>query len=171
MNDNSTTPTPRAHASSNRKPRRRRKKRPAAPHLPLTDAEYDDLRVMRFSEFSARDQARFNEQCMEDRPPPRWLVLELCMLPSRAFAEWYWRRGLDPDKQRDPIPQWLRAHVFQRDDKACRYCSATLTLRTMHVDHVVPVSRGGDNDSSNLVAACVRCNLSKGAKILEEWLS
>ncbi|MFI8830536.1 HNH endonuclease [Streptomyces afghaniensis] len=34
----------------------------------------------------------------------------------------------------------------------------------MHVDHLVPLARGGAHSLSNLVPACQRCNTSKGAK-------
>lgn len=33
-----------------------------------------------------------------------------------------------------------------------------------HVDHVVPLSKGGSNGPENIVIACAACNLSKGAK-------
>jgi 5-methylcytosine-specific restriction endonuclease McrA len=53
----------------------------------------------------------------------------------------------------------LRAHVLLRDRQTCRYCGVPAT----HVDHVLPISRGGPTHPDNLVAACQRCNLQKGA--------
>lgn len=47
----------------------------------------------------------------------------------------------------------------------CVYCGAPAT----HVDHVRPLSRGGWEHESNLAPACSPCNLSKGAKTLNEW--
>lgn len=38
-----------------------------------------------------------------------------------------------------------------------------------HVDHKMPLSRGGSNWPSNLQLLCARCNTSKGAKTMEEW--
>lgn len=38
-----------------------------------------------------------------------------------------------------------------------------------HVDHVIPVSRGGSNGPENLVIACPQCNQSKGDKLPHEW--
>lgn len=69
-----------------------------------------------------------------------------------------------------PMAEWsqLRAFIFQRDGLACNYCG---TVRPdNHIDHVEPVARGGSNHPSNLVVACPRCNMSKGAKSLKEWL-
>jgi 5-methylcytosine-specific restriction endonuclease McrA len=50
----------------------------------------------------------------------------------------------------------------------CYYCGEIITNK-YHVDHVVPVSRGGSNDIDNLVITCQFCNISKGARLLHEW--
>ncbi|MET9425626.1 HNH endonuclease [Streptomyces sp. NPDC006540] len=47
----------------------------------------------------------------------------------------------------------------------CAYCPE----RATHLDHVIPLSKGGEDVESNMVPACQRCNLSKGAKTLAEW--
>jgi hypothetical protein len=70
-------------------------------------------------------------------------------------------------RQRPAIPAVLKAFVRSRDADRCAYCGQTDT--SFHFDHVVPFSRGGGTDASNLVLACAPCNLSKGAKTLEEW--
>jgi hypothetical protein len=67
---------------------------------------------------------------------------------------------------RRPLP---RRDVFERDGWRCSYCDVEITMTTGHADHVVPRSRGGSDDPSNLVAACARCNLSKGARTPDEW--
>lgn len=54
----------------------------------------------------------------------------------------------------------------------CNYCAKLLAFDRRdewHVDHVVPLSRGGLHEIGNLVIACVPCNLSKGAKLVSEW--
>lgn len=50
----------------------------------------------------------------------------------------------------------------------CAYCSRESEV--FHHDHVVPRSRGGPDDAMNIVMACDRCNLSKGAMLPSEWL-
>lgn len=53
----------------------------------------------------------------------------------------------------------VKARVLRRDRYVCFYCGGQATT----VDHVRPVSKGGDPyDEGNLVASCVPCNLSKG---------
>lgn len=49
-------------------------------------------------------------------------------------------------------------------DRRCAYCGLPPTTR----DHVMPRSRGGSDDSSNLVWACNRCNARKNNRTPEE---
>lgn len=50
---------------------------------------------------------------------------------------------------------------------ACHYCADVLLPR--QVDHVRPLSRGGTNSRSNLVAACIACNSQKRGMLVHEW--
>lgn len=50
----------------------------------------------------------------------------------------------------------------------CYYCQAKVGS-TYHVDHVIPLSRNGSNDPSNLVIACTVCNARKYNKLPHEW--
>ncbi len=61
---------------------------------------------------------------------------------------------------REAIPTNVRTAVVKRDMGFCRYCGRR--ARSHHLDHVVPVSKGGSNHPSNLVVACPDCNLRKG---------
>ncbi len=51
-------------------------------------------------------------------------------------------------------------------DSRCFYCGRTMTWsignRMATADHYTPLSKGGANDQSNIVAACYRCNQWKG---------
>ena len=52
---------------------------------------------------------------------------------------------------------------------SCHYCKAVAPGTDMQVDHVIPMSKGGDHDLSNLVVCCSKCNKSKGDKLPEVW--
>jgi hypothetical protein len=64
---------------------------------------------------------------------------------------------------RDPSLR-LRWHVLQRDRFTCCACGASpvLTLGVeLHVDHIVPWSKGGETVLMNLQTLCSICNLGK----------
>lgn len=52
-----------------------------------------------------------------------------------------------------------RRAVFARDNWTCQYCGARNQLT---VDHVIPRSKGGSSDWTNIVASCAPCNRRKG---------
>lgn len=63
------------------------------------------------------------------------------------------------------ISERLRFRILVRDGFACRACGASplKTLGTeLHVDHVIPWSKGGETVENNLETKCSRCNLGKG---------
>ena len=62
---------------------------------------------------------------------------------------------------RMPISPKLRYQIFKRDKFTCRYCGAKAPKIALELDHIVPVSRGGDNDPMNLITACQQCNRGK----------
>lgn len=57
---------------------------------------------------------------------------------------------------------------FRSQNGLCWWCEKSLSR--YHVDHVIPLSRGGSNDPQNLVISCPSCNDSKGAKLPQEWI-
>lgn len=62
---------------------------------------------------------------------------------------------------RKPISKKLRFEVLQRDGFRCQYCGADSDNAELHLDHVIPVSAGGENDLWNLLTSCSACNLGK----------
>jgi hypothetical protein len=61
------------------------------------------------------------------------------------------------------VSKRTRFEVLRRDDHTCRYCGGKSPDVTLTVDHVVPVSLGGADDPTNLVAACKDCNAGKSS--------
>jgi 5-methylcytosine-specific restriction endonuclease McrA len=47
----------------------------------------------------------------------------------------------------------------------CRGCNGSLVVLGYHVDHRIPLSKGGRNDKSNLQLLCPPCNLRKSDKL------
>jgi 5-methylcytosine-specific restriction endonuclease McrA len=75
------------------------------------------------------------------------------------------------------VPRRFRRQVtntflFARDHYKCQYCGRHLTelkpRESLTRDHLIPLSRGGGNDWTNVVAACSSCNTRKGNRMPEE---
>lgn len=58
-----------------------------------------------------------------------------------------------------------RNEIFLRDSQKCYMCLKKLGHKEFHLDHLVPVSRGGDNSENNLAVSCRYCNQSRGSRI------
>ena len=61
------------------------------------------------------------------------------------------------------ISKRTRFEVLRRDSHKCHYCGAGAPEATLQIDHVIPVSLGGSDKPSNLVAACHECNSGKSS--------
>jgi 5-methylcytosine-specific restriction endonuclease McrA len=75
------------------------------------------------------------------------------------------------------VPRRFRRHVtntflFARDQYRCQYCGRHMTefkpREALTRDHLVPLSRGGTNDWTNVITACSPCNTRKGNRLPEE---
>ena len=62
-------------------------------------------------------------------------------------------------------PVQLRARFAQFANR-CAYCEATGDL---HIEHVVPIAKGGTHALGNIIPACKDCNFSKRDKEVEKW--
>jgi len=63
------------------------------------------------------------------------------------------------------IPDRDVVRLVRRHGERCAYCGAPW----QHLDHVVPLERGGTHAIGNLLPACASCNTSKNRHLLAEW--
>lgn len=94
---------------------------------------------------------------------------------KKANDDAWWRNNPDKVKARGAKRRASKkaASIFlvrgkdiaQIMSRNCYYCDAP----SSHLDHVLPLAKGGTHSIGNLVAACQRCNLSKGKKFLSQW--
>lgn len=61
------------------------------------------------------------------------------------------------------ISKKKRLEVFERDHWSCKVCGSRSNLT---VDHILPVSKGGGKELSNLQVLCGTCNELKGDKVI-----
>lgn len=61
------------------------------------------------------------------------------------------------------------AWIKNQDYVTCTYCGCYITGKSVHIDHIVPLSRGGTHDPHNFAVSCPHCNQSKSDFLLSEW--
>ena len=64
------------------------------------------------------------------------------------------------------IPDSVRAEVIVRDGGRCRNCYSAVNLQ---IDHIIPRSKGGSSDQSNLQTLCRRCNRRKWKRLVPRF--
>jgi 5-methylcytosine-specific restriction endonuclease McrA len=71
-------------------------------------------------------------------------------------------------KRRTPIVKFSRQNLYVRDRGKCQYCGTPFEHKELTYDHVIPRSKGGQTEWTNVVTCCTACNLKKGGRTPEE---
>lgn len=67
------------------------------------------------------------------------------------------------------IKRWI-AQIKSKASVVCYYCGTRVSIDDMHIDHIVPLSKGGAHSVENLCIACASCNHSKSDKPIRTWI-
>ena len=106
--------------------------------------------------------------------------------PKTTYCTAKCRQAANNEK-RDAIRRSEGAHknigpmsmsVLRNSNWQCAACGAdtpealrgTANPRAPEVDHIIPLARGGKHEFANLQCLCKACNLSKGTKLMSEWV-
>lgn len=120
------------------------------------------------------------ERLRYDGPPPKYVTFgvdrPMAQIISRAWYDWQIAHGhkvdADGNVSRPLSPErkkWahlsvrLRPQILARDNYTCQQCGADESTVKLHIDHIVPLAKGGSNDPSNLQVLCQPCNQRKWA--------
>lgn len=60
----------------------------------------------------------------------------------------------------------LRFSVLERDKFTCQYCGQSAPDARLEVDHINPVSNGGNDNEDNLITSCYACNRGKRERLI-----
>lgn len=87
---------------------------------------------------------------------------------ARLWAEK--RRAIKLNSTFDPkgILEFIKG-VKSKLTFRCYYCRLEFLISDLHIDHVIPLARGGPHAVSNLCTACPECNLSKNDTLPSRW--
>lgn len=71
------------------------------------------------------------------------------------------------------LPKWLQNGIIYCDRATCQHCGFDLSnsfrvleVGKMHFDHIIPLEKGGTNDSTNFQLLCSECNLKKNDNLV-----
>jgi len=68
------------------------------------------------------------------------------------------------EKERRKMSNALRWKILIRDKSRCVLCGTRAEESKLHIDHIIPISKGGKTEEANLRTLCEPCNLGKGNK-------
>jgi 5-methylcytosine-specific restriction endonuclease McrA len=91
---------------------------------------------------------------------------------ERLSSHHYWRaKKLNNGKPHGfwTADQWLLLVAAYQN--YCSYCHKRFPTSELTPDHRIPLSREGNNNISNIVPSCLRCNQRKGRKTQAEFLA
>ena len=72
-------------------------------------------------------------------------------------------------EKRKSIPVETRKIIYKQSGGRCAICGKQIDFNEMELDHINPVSLGGNSSQSNLQCCCVSCNRMKGNLPPEEF--
>lgn len=124
-------------------------------------------RAMPLCELPAEMQSRIADAVAAEKPPASSIDLGRAVIPSRAWFEWHWARGIFPtgSMRERGVKHRLRVQVIARDGLTCGLCGGEVEPDDVHIDHIHPRSLGGSDDLDNLQVSHSLCNMRKGNRV------
>lgn len=133
----------------------------------------DDCCTFRFR--TARQQTRYRQSNYVRVP------YKVAVIDYEQAVDWEWLsdryrqleeigfestlREYHSKHQRRLMTSALRREIMERDSYTCQICRKYMPDEVgLHIDHIVPIAKGGKSVSSNLRVLCSKCNGRKGAK-------
>lgn len=95
---------------------------------------------------------------------------ELGVSPDRVYKSWRDVRRAKANEGKVAVTRHSAAARYIKTSKRirCYWCNELVPLGDRHIDHIIPVAKGGSDEASNLCCACQDCNLSKWNKLPAE---
>ena len=106
----------------------------------LTRYDVGGVRFIQIENFVKHQDPHYKEKASEIPPP----------------------EGVEDIIKATAVTRGHRVRILERDGYRCQSCGAESHLC---IDHVIPVSRGGDSSDDNLQVLCHSCNTKKGNKL------
>lgn len=142
---------------------------PRNPKAKLTEEQRAESRRAKNLRFKARHAARIAaekrlyRQAHPEKSAAQWQAWATANRERASASGRRWRAA----KAAATSEPYTRAEVWAKSDGVCGICASPIPSvgEGWHIDHILPLSLGGDDTLANLQAAHARCNLSKGNRI------
>jgi hypothetical protein len=66
---------------------------------------------------------------------------------------------------------FAKEFVKKNRNSTCLYCGNKLTMKNATADHIIPISKGGNNSQVNMIVCCKSCNEERGNIKFEKYLA
>ena len=129
-------------------------------YIRIDDTLYDllrgEARLLRKKEYEEAEKRKIKEKLEEKRRKER--------LKKEVLKELEEEEQNDERKRnyRPYIPKSVVDEVWRRDNGRCVYCGEQ---KDLHLDHIIPLSKGGASIAENLQILCSKCNLEQSDNI------
>jgi 5-methylcytosine-specific restriction enzyme A len=101
----------------------------------------------------------------------KFVNIDVCERCHRSLVEKVHDHGIRAKKMgaRDTLTtaQWIEK--LRLSQGYCHYCTQFVGCQNLTLDHMMPITCGGDNSVENVVPVCRSCNSRKGTMGLEQW--
>jgi 5-methylcytosine-specific restriction endonuclease McrA len=84
---------------------------------------------------------------------------------------WALRRTREKDLDIAVIQRVYEDNIKKYGTLTCYLCELPVPFKKDHLEHKIPLSRGGTNEYNNLAIACQHCNCKKHNKTVDEFLT
>lgn len=142
------------------------------------DANFENKKTTDVGYINKNNQRNNGKKCKSDNHYNQWFYeLECleCGYKYNANGSDIWLRKCpncqgksskkyDNHRTTRDIPNGLRYKVLKRDNFKCCACGASPAKDPaveLHIDHIIPWSKGGETTADNLQVLCSKCNLGK----------
>ena len=71
--------------------------------------------------------------------------------------------------KRKHISSRVRQKIWEKYGGKCAYCGEPIPFKGMHVDHLIPLARGGADSDDNYMPACSKCNHYKHTLTFDDF--
>ncbi len=125
------------------------------PHMTLVKSR----KVLNYDKKDMSYSLRIDEDLSQDQKDK---LVELCDLRLHQFTDnderWILHRRII--EERHSLGS-IKYDILAKSKGVCVACGAKSTEALLHVDHIIPIARGGQNTPENMQVLCGKCNTEK----------